>query len=452
MNVNPAALPGTLAALVLLTGALSAEPKPEPTPAPAQPDHVSFDFTVNNQVRRVVIELNPGAAPQTVANFKKLIQDDFYNGLAVHRAIPHYLVQLGDPLTKDDSARSTWGTGSPGYTVPAEIKLKHQRGCVAMARLPDSRNPSRASNGSQFYIALADMSQLDGQYTVFGQVVRGIEHLDYISEQTTDTNDTPVDRIKVAAVVGEGPSKTPPMEALAQGAGSLTKNAVKGAESLTKGAVDATSQGVRAAGSFVKDADKVIPKFDLPKVPFIGRGRHEAEDSENTAEAPTAPAPSAPAPAPTRHAAAAAPAPASAPMPAPAPAPAPLRTPPPAPAPKPNVSSSQEVILEEVPEGEEAKEKRGLRLPSLPKFHKPGGSAMSDPVPSSDLIPTSSASASAPAAPKPATKPPVSDSAAATEAPANPPASGERQRVVIPVESPKPKEKGVIGRVLNRFW
>jgi hypothetical protein len=113
------------------------------------------------------------------------------------------------------------------------------------------------------------------------------------------------------------------------------------------------------------------------------------------------------------------------------------------------------VILEEVPEGEEAKEKRGLRLPSLPKFHKPGGSAMSDPVPSSDLIPTSSASASAPAAPKPDTKPPVSDSAAdasATDAPATPPATGERQRVVIPVESPKSKEKGVIGRVLNRFW
>jgi len=261
MNVSPAALTGALAALAL-TSLTFAEPKPEP--APTNPEHVSFDFEVNDRIRRIVIELNPGAAPQTVANFKKLIQEGFYNGLAIHRAIPHYLIQVGDPLTKDDSAKSTWGTGSPGYTIPAEIKLKHQRGCVAMARLPDGRNPTRASNGSQFYIALADMAQLDGQYTVFGQVVRGIEHLDYISERTTDTNDVPLERIKVAAVIGEGPSKTPPGEALAQGAGNVAK-----------GAMSAASNGVRAAGAVVKDADKLIPKIDLPKVPFLG-GKSEA--------------------------------------------------------------------------------------------------------------------------------------------------------------------------------
>ena len=116
MNVTPAALTGALAALAL-TSLSFAEPKPDP--APTNSERVSFDFVVDDQIRRIVIELNPGAAPQTVANFKKLIQEGFYNGLAIHRAIPHYLIQVGDPLTKDDSARSTWGTGSPGYTVPA---------------------------------------------------------------------------------------------------------------------------------------------------------------------------------------------------------------------------------------------------------------------------------------------------------------------------------------------
>jgi cyclophilin family peptidyl-prolyl cis-trans isomerase len=438
MNILPAALPLTLAALVLIAGPVAAEPKPKTEPAPAQapPERVSFDFVVNNQVRRAVIELNPTAAPQTVANFKKLIGEGFYNGLAVHRAIPDYLIQLGDPLTKDDSTKSTWGTGSPGHTVPAEIKLKHQRGCVAMARLPDSRNPSKASNGSQFYIALADMSQLDGKYTVFGQVVRGIEHLDYISERTTDTNDVPMERIKVTAVIGEGPTKTPAVEAIAQSAESITKGAAKGAGTLTKGAMSAASQGVRAAGAAVKDADKILPKIDLHKVdlPFIGPKKEEAAAAA-AAEAAMPPAPPS--------------APASAPA---------------SPAP----SSSQEVILQEVPEAE-TKEKRGLRLPSLPKFHKPGGSAMSEPVPSPDLIPTSS-TAAAPPAPAPVPAPKASpapaplaasapaaapvDAAAATQpaAPAQPTPTGERQRVSVPVDPPKPKEKGFLGKAITRFW
>ncbi len=453
MNVPSAAFPGSLSSLALaLAFAISspltaADPKPEAAPKSPQPDRVSIDFVVGDKVRRVVIELNASAAPQTVANFKKLVQDGFYNGLAVHRAINHYLVQMGDPLTKDESARSNWGTGSPGYTVPAEIKLKHERGAVAMARLPDSRNPSRASNGSQFYIALADMSQLDGQYTVFGQVVRGLEHLDFISEQTTDTNDMPVNRIKITALIGEGEAKSAPVEALAHGAETLTK----GAGSLTKGAMSAASQGVRAAGAVVKDADKVIPKIDLPKVPFLGGRSEPAPDATAQAGAGSPPPPAAPS-------ASATPAP---PM------------------------QSQEVILEEVPAEGEAKEKR-LKLPSLPKFRKPDGSAFRDPVPSAELIPTSSTAAIRPPAPapvmpvapapapvsvpapatakapaKPAPVASTSPASAPAPAPARPAAqgespviesNGEKERVSVPVDPKAPKEKRFLGKVITRFW
>jgi cyclophilin family peptidyl-prolyl cis-trans isomerase len=436
-------------ALAFAIPSLPAEPKPEAAPKPPQPDRVSIDFVVGDQIRRVVIELNASAAPKTVANFKKLVQEGFYNGLAVHRAINHYLVQMGDPLTKDDSAKSNWGTGSPGYTVPAEIKLKHERGSVAMARLPDSRNPSRASNGSQFYIALADMSQLDGQYTVFGQVVRGLEHLDFISEQTTDTNDMPVSRIKITAQIGEGEAKSSTAEVLAQSAETLTKGATsltKGASSLTKGAVSAASQGVRAAGAVVKDADKVIPKIDLPKVPFLGGKSGEATDTgAQTSETmpPSAPAASTTSASPT---------------------------------------PSQEVILEEVPAEGETKEKR-LKLPSLPKFRKPDGSAFRDPVPSAELIPTSSAAAVKPAAPAqpaptpvapapapasapapvktPAAAPPAVPDTAAAPAPTQPPAPGEapiiaadveKERVSVPVDPKAPKEKRFLGKVITRFW
>ncbi|RFC43415.1 MAG: Peptidyl-prolyl cis-trans isomerase (rotamase) - cyclophilin family [Verrucomicrobia bacterium] len=414
MNVPRIAFPGSLSAIALtfaLVSLTAAEPKPGSAPKP-QPDRVSLDFVVGDRVRRVVLELDAAAAPQTVANFKKLVQEGFYDGLAVHRAINHYLVQMGDPLTKDNDAKGNWGTGSPGYTVPAEIKLKHQRGAVAMARLPDGRNPSRASNGSQFYIALADMSQLDGQYTVFGSVVSGIEHLDFISEQTTDTNDMPVQRIKMSAQIGEGEAKSAPVEVLAQGAETLTKGATsltKGAGSLTKGAVSAASQGVRAAGAAVKDVDKVIPKIDLPKVPFIGAKSTEPaprQGGEATSMPPAA--------------------------------------------------QPEEVILEEVPAGEEPKEKR-LKLPSLPKFRKPDGSAFRDPVPSAELIPTS-ATAALPPSPNPVLPAP---SAVAMPAPAPAPAevtppivSGDvpTQGASAPTDAKAPKEKRFLGKVITRFW
>lgn len=113
-------------------------------------------------------ELFPDSAPQTVANFVKLVKQGFYNGLTFHRVVPGFVIQGGDP--------EGTGRGGPGYTLPAEIsERKHLAGTVAMARLPDSVNPERRSSGSQFYICLAPQPHLDGQYTIFGQVVEGMD-------------------------------------------------------------------------------------------------------------------------------------------------------------------------------------------------------------------------------------------------------------------------------------
>ena len=149
--------------------------------------------------RTVAIELREKDAPATVANFKKLANDGYYNGCAIHRAIPSGIVQTGDPLSKK-SSRDKVGTGGPGYTLPAEIHAKHSKGAVAAARLGDAVNPQRRSNGSQFYICLSTQAQLDGKYTVFGNVIQGLDVLELISEKPTDTNDYPIERIELRHV------------------------------------------------------------------------------------------------------------------------------------------------------------------------------------------------------------------------------------------------------------
>lgn len=122
----------------------------------------------------IVIEFYPAVAPKTVANFETLAKKGFYNGLTFHRVVPGFVVQGGDP--KGD------GSGGPGYDVPAEISPaeKHLRGSVATARLGDAVNPDRKSSGSQFYICLEPQPGLDGQYTVFGGVIEGMDVVDKI--------------------------------------------------------------------------------------------------------------------------------------------------------------------------------------------------------------------------------------------------------------------------------
>ncbi len=121
----------------------------------------------------VEFEFFSDVAPKTVSNFIFLSQESFYNNLIFHRREEGFVVQGGDPLGS--------GSGGPGYTVEAEINDNHHvRGAVAMARLPDQANPEKRSSGSQFYIVLDDALFLDGEYTVFGQVTKGMDVVDQI--------------------------------------------------------------------------------------------------------------------------------------------------------------------------------------------------------------------------------------------------------------------------------
>jgi peptidyl-prolyl cis-trans isomerase B (cyclophilin B) len=150
-------------------------------------------------LQQVVIGLYDDAAPATVANFKELCRKRFYNGMRFHRVFPSALVQTGDPKSRHGvSDRS--GTGGPGYTIPAELGRNHVRGTVAMSRLGDAVNPSKASNGSQFYVCLTPMPKLDGKYTVFGEVLEGLDVLDSISNQPSDSNDFPLAKIVIKSI------------------------------------------------------------------------------------------------------------------------------------------------------------------------------------------------------------------------------------------------------------
>lgn len=129
----------------------------------------------------IVIKLADADAPLTAANFRKLVDSKFYDGTCFHRVIPGFMIQGGDPNSKDADPNND-GIGGPGYTVPAEIKLKHLRGSVATARQGDQVNPKRESSGSQFFIDLAPQPSLDaGGYTVFGEVISGMEAVDKIA-------------------------------------------------------------------------------------------------------------------------------------------------------------------------------------------------------------------------------------------------------------------------------
>jgi peptidyl-prolyl cis-trans isomerase B (cyclophilin B) len=125
----------------------------------------------------MVVEFLPDKAPGTVENFKKLAQKGFYDGTCFHRIIKGFMIQGGDPLTKDAKQEHAWGTGGPGHTIKAEFNdHSHQHGVLSMAR---SSNPNSA--GSQFFICHGDASFLDKQYTAFGQLIKGGDVLDKIA-------------------------------------------------------------------------------------------------------------------------------------------------------------------------------------------------------------------------------------------------------------------------------
>ncbi len=191
-----------IALVSALLGCSSTGPKPLTAKERGTPElnTALMRVNLNGAERPIVIELYPEAAPKTVANFKQKSLDGYFDGMAFHRVITRYIVQSGDPLSKDDDLRDDWGTGGNEDTLPAEIKLKHQRGSIAMARLGNSQNPSKRSSASQFYITLTPQKRLDGQYTVFGQVVQGMEVVDEMAKSVVDSNDNPIRRIEITSV------------------------------------------------------------------------------------------------------------------------------------------------------------------------------------------------------------------------------------------------------------
>jgi len=142
------------------------------------------------------VELWPEVAPKTVENFKKLASQGFYDGTCFHRVIKDFMIQGGDPLTKDLANERSWGTGGPGYKIKAEFSDRHHdRGVISMAR---SSDPDSA--GSQFFICHGNPRFLDRQYTAFGKLIAGDEVLETIATAPTHPPDRPNERMGIESI------------------------------------------------------------------------------------------------------------------------------------------------------------------------------------------------------------------------------------------------------------
>ena len=176
-------------------------------PEKGKPNHFTVGETKKMSKTRAVIETKfgnmeitffPEVAPNHVSNFIELAKKGIYDGTTFHRVIPGFMIQGGDPNSKSPD-RSKHGMGGPGYTVKAEFNdRKHKRGTLSMAR---AQHPDSA--GSQFFICVTDASFLNGKYTVFGEVVSGMEVADKIVSQPRDNRDNPNDRIEMKVTIIE---------------------------------------------------------------------------------------------------------------------------------------------------------------------------------------------------------------------------------------------------------
>lgn len=165
---------------------------------PAEP---VFDIVTNLGTIRVKLYEQ---TPKHRDNFCKLALSGFYDGILFHRVINGFMIQTGDPLTKDPSMADRYGTGGPGYTIPAEFvpEYRHIKGALAAARRGDAANPMKESSGSQFYIVQDENAcvQLDGDYTVFGETLEGLATVDKIAAVETDLRDRPVSEVKIISI------------------------------------------------------------------------------------------------------------------------------------------------------------------------------------------------------------------------------------------------------------
>lgn len=151
---------------------------------------------VKTNMGTMVLEFWADVAPKHVENFKTLAKKGFYDGTAFHRVIRGFMIQGGDPLTKDDANQARWGTGDPGYKIKAEFNDKpHKRGVLSMAR---SQDPDSA--GSQFFICHDKASSLDGKYTAFGKLIKGDDVLEKIATTETAPSDRPLKKVTVESI------------------------------------------------------------------------------------------------------------------------------------------------------------------------------------------------------------------------------------------------------------
>ncbi len=168
------------------------------------PDEPVFDIITNFGTIKVKLY---SKTPKHRENFAKLALSGYYDGLLFHRVIKGFMLQTGDPYTRDTSRVADYGKGGPDYTIPAEFipEYKHKKGALAAARRGDAANPMKESSGSQFYIVqdAAGCSHLDGAYTVFGETLEGFDVIDKIAAVQTNNRDLPLQEVRIIAVKSE---------------------------------------------------------------------------------------------------------------------------------------------------------------------------------------------------------------------------------------------------------
>jgi cyclophilin family peptidyl-prolyl cis-trans isomerase len=168
-----------------------------------------FDIVTTHGTMRVKLY---NKTPKHRDNFAKLVGEKYYDGVRFHRVIEGFMIQTGDPFSRDTSKIDAWGTGGPDYTVPAEFvnEYWHKKGALAAARKGDLANPTKASSGSQFYIVHDENAclHLDGQYSIFGEVIEGLDIIDKIASVATDRYDRPYEDVIIERItpVAEEPA------------------------------------------------------------------------------------------------------------------------------------------------------------------------------------------------------------------------------------------------------
>ena len=142
--------------------------------------------------------------PKHRENFVKLVAEKYYDGLRFHRVIDGFMIQGGDPFSRDTAMINRWGMGGPDYTIPAEFvpEYRHKKGAIAAARKGDMANPKKASSGSQFYIVQDEYGccHLDGEYTIFGEVYEGLDVIDAIASVATDPYNRPYEDVLIISI------------------------------------------------------------------------------------------------------------------------------------------------------------------------------------------------------------------------------------------------------------